>query len=227
MPWISTGAMREVDRVMIEDLGIDLPRMMEGAGRCLAQVVERVYSPERVVVLAGPGGNGGGGLVAARHLLNHGVSVSVVLTRSADQFADVPRYQLTILERMGVDVLEEPPVDPGIVIDAMIGYSLRGAPRGRSGELIEAVGEAGWTVVSLDVPSGLDTASGATPGAVVSASSTVTLAAPKVGLGSAHRHPCVGRLFVADISVPPSVYVPLVGHEPAMFAAGPIVEVTP
>ncbi len=222
---------------MIDDLRIDLPRMMEGAGRCLANVVERVYAPERAVVLVGPGGNGGGGLVAARHLANHGVSVSVISTRPADEFDDVPRDQLAILERMDVPVfdalqMDGPPLDAlaeetGVVVDAMIGYSLRGAPRGGTAELIDHVNVGGWPIVSLDVPSGLDTTSGATPGAVVAASSTVTLAAPKIGLGREMRHRCVGRLFVADISVPPSVYGPLIGDEPTMFAAGPIIEVIP
>ena len=69
--WISETDMIEVDRVMIEDLHIELIQMMENAGRSLALVVRELASPDaKVVVAAGSGGNGGGGLVAARHLTN-------------------------------------------------------------------------------------------------------------------------------------------------------------
>lgn len=225
LPWITADDMREVDRVMVEDLEIDLVRMMEGAGRCLAQVVERVHRPGTAVVLAGSGGNGGGGLVAARHLANHGVDVSIVLSRPPDGLTAVPRQQLAILERMGVRVVDALPVGTDLIVDALVGYSLLGAPRGRTAELIDAAADTGRPVVSLDVPSGLDATSGATPGDVVPASTTVTLAAPKTGLGERERHRCVGRLFLADISVPPSVYAPMDPVRRPVFDEGPVIEV--
>src|SRR5260370_8705040 len=79
VPAVSTGQMREVDRSMPEDFGIDLARMMENAGRNLADLAQRLFAPRTVIVLAGPGGNGGGGLAGARHLHNRGIPVSVVL----------------------------------------------------------------------------------------------------------------------------------------------------
>ena len=72
VPWVSVDQMRQVDRLMVEDLGISLARMMENAGRSLAVVARAMLgggaARRRVLVLAGAGGNGGGGLVAARHL---------------------------------------------------------------------------------------------------------------------------------------------------------------
>jgi NAD(P)H-hydrate epimerase len=72
LPWLSVEQMREVDRIMVDELGISLVRMMENGGRGLAEVARDLLggdAAERsVLVLAGPGGNGGGGLVAARHL---------------------------------------------------------------------------------------------------------------------------------------------------------------
>ncbi len=198
--WISESDMVEVDRVMIEDLHIELMQMMENAGRQLAQLVMRAASPTTVAVAAGSGGNGGGGLVAARHLANAGVEVSVTTTRQRSEMAPVPAHQLDILERMGIEQRPDLP-DVDVIVDALIGYSLRGAPRGRTAELIEQT-QRGASIVSLDTPSGLDVTSGAIPGAVVDADATVTLALPKTGLrSSAH----VGELYLADISVPPSV----------------------
>ena len=206
--------MVEVDRVMIEDLHIGLIQMMENAGRHLARVVREGASPDRVVVVAGSGGNGGGGLVAARHLANAGIEVVVTTTRPGSEMNPVPAHQLDILERMEVAVADAPP-PADVVIDAVIGYSLRGAPRGRSAELIGVIAgrTVAPTVVSLDTPSGLDVTTGATPGVVVGADATVTLALPKIGLRSAAE---VGTLYLADISVPPSVTA-AIGAEPPGF----------
>ncbi|MEM9520544.1 MAG: NAD(P)H-hydrate epimerase [Actinomycetota bacterium] len=198
--WLTEAQMIEVDRIMTDDLGISLIQMMENAGRHLAQLALDRYRPGRVVVAVGSGGNGGGGMVAARHLANRGVDVVVAPTRAADQLTGVPRHQRDILDRMGVPAVEVwTPVD--LIVDAVIGYSMRGAPTGRSQLLIEAVNATDTPVLALDTPSGLDVTSGVAPGAVVHADATLTLAAPKAGLVAAE----VGSLFVADISVPPRV----------------------
>ena len=188
---------------MIDELHIELSQMMENAGRNLAHLVLGLYKPTSVTVYVGSGGNGGGGLVAARHLANMGVAITVVPSRPASGMTPVPAHQLDIVDRMGIDV--DPattPASSSVAIDALIGYSLAGAPRGRTAALIEAVGRHD-KVVALDVPSGLDAATGQTPGVVVSADATLTLALPKHGL---RGHESTGRLFVADISVPPGVY---------------------
>jgi NAD(P)H-hydrate epimerase len=196
--WLTEGQMIEVDRVMIEDLQIELIQMMENAGRNLAQLIVDQFSPRTATVLAGSGGNGGGGLVAARHLANRGVDVTVTTTRPAGELSPVPAHQLDILRRMGVPTTPDLG-EADVVIDALIGYSLRGAPSGRSAALIDAVNAHPATVVSLDTPSGLDVNNGATPGAVVRADATLTLVLPKIGMRNSDL---VGALYLADISVP-------------------------
>ena len=200
IPTVTAAEMAEIDRVMVEDLGVELLQMMENAGRSLARLAMQRFAPQSVVVLAGPGGNGGGGLVAARHLMNHGVAVEVA--RSHDRFHPVPRHQYEILERMKVHEVDEPS-SPDLVIDALLGYSLEGDPRGRSAELIEWSNRSGLPVLSLDTPSGLDVTSGESGSPCVTATATMTLALPKRGLIGAAE---VGDLYLADISVPPSVY---------------------
>ncbi len=220
--WITTSQMIEVDRVMMQDLGIDLIQMMENAGRLLARLAVDLYEPESVAVYAGTGGNGGGGLVAARHLANWGVAVTVVLARPRDSFGGVPRHQLDTLRRMGV-AIGEAATEADLAIDALVGYSLAGAPRGPLAELIRGLGAHAGPVLALDVPTGLDATTGDTPGAAVRADATLTLALPKVGLRTGQH---VGRLFVGDISVPPGVYRDLgVDGEAPPFAQGPVVEV--
>ncbi len=220
--WITEADMIEVDRVMIDDLRIELLQMMENAGRNLARLVLDRFAPDRVVVVVGSGGNGGGGMVAARHLANAGVDVSVASTRPASELSGVPAHQFDILGRMGVERVPDVR-DADVVIDAVIGYSLHGAPSGRSAELIEQVNATGGAViVSLDTPSGLDVTTGTAPGVVVNADATLTLCLPKIGLRTA---PQVGELYVADISVPPSVTAPFGARSPD-FSQSSILRVT-
>ena len=101
LPAITTDQMREVDRTMIQDIGITLIQMMENAGRHLATLAREKLGgkveSKRIVVLAGRGNNGGGGLVAARRLANWGADVCIVLAASPAEYSDVPALQLAIL----------------------------------------------------------------------------------------------------------------------------------
>ena len=219
VPTITAGQMREVDRVVIEEYGIDLVRMMENAGRALAELAITRFDPASVTVLAGAGGNGGGGLVAARHLSNRGIRVRVVLTQRDP--AGVPGEQLSILHRMGVPVTEHP-ADADLIIDALIGYGLHGQPAGRTAELIGWANRRPAPVLALDNPSGLDTTAGVPATPCVQATATLTLALPKSGLLHAAE---AGELYLADIGVPPAVYQRFGLQVPALFARATIVAV--
>lgn len=220
--WLTTEQMIEVDRVMIDDLHIELIQMMENAGRNLARVALHRYSPTSVTVCAGSGGNGGGGLVAARHLHVAGLDVQVVLSSSADRFGAVPSHQLDIIERLGIPIAESVTGTSDLVLDAMIGYSLSGPPRGKAAELISQVSAGDAPVLSLDTPSGLDTATGTAYEPSINADATMTLALPKVGL---RGQTCVGDLYVADISVPPSAYDAMGAGPAPDFAMSPILKI--
>lgn len=200
VPAVTADQMREVDRVAVEQAGVDLLMMMENAGRTLATHARDLHDGP-VVVLAGSGGNGGGGLCAARHLLNHGVSVEVVLDRPPPDLSGAAASQWRILEAMGVNPVEEHALDGVFVVDALIGYGLRDAPRERAADLIEAC-DAATRVLALDVPSGVDATTGNRPGIAIDADHTLTLALPKTGLADTD----VGTLTLADIAIPPVVY---------------------
>lgn len=208
VPAVTAEQMREVDRVAIQEVGPNLYQMMENAGRSLALTVLDAMGGasglEPVVVLAGTGGNGGGGICAGRHLANRGVEVTVVLSDSKGLKA-VPEDQLSTYRGTGGRVASPDELDKheaGVVVDAIIGYSLRGAPRDAPRAMIEWTAAQTAPVISLDVPSGIDATSGRAPGAHVLASATLTLALPKTGLDVA----AVGDLFLADIGIPRDVY---------------------
>ncbi len=215
IPYLTTSQMIEVDRAMMEDFRIDLIRMMENAGRNLAHLARVRFlggdpRGKKVVLLAGTGGNGGGALVCARRLHNWGAQVTVYVTRPDEEFTPVPAHQRDILRRMNV------PVHPGeavagdesadLVIDGVIGYSLRGAPTGTAGKLIRWANAQNAPVLSLDAPSGVDTTTGTVFDPAVKATATMTLALPKEGLRAPGVNAHVGELYLADISVPPSLY---------------------
>jgi NAD(P)H-hydrate epimerase len=139
IPWLDTAQMIEVDRAMMEDYRIDLVRMMENAGRCLAILARDRFldgSPvgKHVTVLAGSGGNGGGALVAARRLHNWGSKVQVLLAKPADKMMPVPGQQLDILSRMAVDIVAEPVVPPSLYARTALG--LRVGPIFAQGDVV-------------------------------------------------------------------------------------------
>jgi len=201
---VTAAEMREVDRVAVEKFGVSLLQMMENAGRNLARHV-RVAGTEPVVVLAGNGGNGGGGLCAARHLANRDIEVSVVLDRPPGGLDGAARTQYETLAKMGI------PVDDGVdalterdvetVVDALVGYGLDGPLRGTAGELVDEVETLDAPVVSLDVPSGMVATTGERPGPSIDPDRVLTLALPKTGLVEFR-----GDLYLGDIAIPAGVY---------------------
>jgi NAD(P)H-hydrate epimerase len=205
---VTADEMREVDRIAIEETGPNLYQMMENAGRNLAAVTIRRLGPEwrtaLIVVLAGTGGNGGGGICAARHLANRGGDVAVVVSDEG-RIRDVPAQQLATYRGTGGRVLIPDDLEdlrPALIVDALIGYSLSGSPRGAAQQMIEWARGEDAPVLSLDVPSGVDSTTGRASSLHVKATETMTLALPKTGLGVA----AAGDLLLADIGIPWETY---------------------
>lgn len=208
VPAVTADQMREVDRLTVEEFGLSILQMMENAGRTLAEhVLDMLAGAGSVVtVLAGSGGNGGGGLCCARHLHNRGVKVWVVLDRDAATLTGAAKSQLSTLQAAGLQ-----PIDPAsarealrrapVVVDALIGYGLCGPPKGQTAHLIELCNRDAARVLALDVPSGLDATTGEAPGPVVRPERILTLALPKTGLQRIS-----GGLYLADIGIPPEVF---------------------
>jgi NAD(P)H-hydrate epimerase len=214
LPALTTPQMVEVDRAMMEDYQIGLIQMMENAGRNLAHLARERFLAgdprgQKVIVLAGTGGNGGGALVCARRLHNYGADVQLFTTKADEAFAPVPGHQLAILRRMGVPVSPVKAVETVtavLIIDGLIGYSLQGQPRGTVADLIRWANRQDAPILALDAPSGLDTSSGTIYEPAIRATATMTLALPKVGLLAETAVAHVGELYLADISVPPALY---------------------
>jgi NAD(P)H-hydrate epimerase len=205
---VTAEQMREIDRMAMQEDGPNLFQMMENAGRTLAMHVMDMlgekWKTSKILILAGTGGNGGGGICAARHLVNRGVDVKVALT-SVEKLKSVPAFQLAIYQKAGGDVIQTNQLKeqtPKLIVDSLIGYSLKGAPAGGIREMMLWANQSDSLRLSLDIPSGVDATSGETIGEFFHAHRTLTLALPKTGLTSDKA----GELYLADIGIPGSIY---------------------
>ena len=219
IPGVTGNQMRTIDRIAMQDFRLGIFQMMENAGRTLALHVMEMLGTQtgQIAILAGSGGNGGGGICCARHLQNRGFKVHLILDRERHALRDPALAQWRILAQAGHTParMEEAALllqETSIVVDALIGYSLRSAPKGRTAELISLANQSGARLISLDLPSGRDATTGDAPGLVIQPERTLTLALPKTGL-----HRLNAELFVADIGIPPQVYQRLDLHIPPFF----------
>jgi ADP-dependent NAD(P)H-hydrate dehydratase / NAD(P)H-hydrate epimerase len=209
--------MAALEREAREKFGLDVAALMERAGARTAEVA-RLLLRERggrgVVVLAGKGNNGGDGLVAARHLAGDAI-VRVVLAAPAAEFRGEPAAHLETLRGRSVSI-----VDPGalaeedldrtfleadLLVDAIFGTGFRGPAEGLPARVIEAANRSGRPILAVDVPSGVDAATGRADPPCIHAVATVTMGLPKLGLAQYPAAMYAGRLYVADIGFPPAL----------------------
>lgn len=238
LPFITVEQMREVDRILVEDFGFQLLQLMENAGRALADLTRKTLKNDvrnkKIAVLAGAGNNGGGGMVAARHLHDWGARVTVIGALSRDRLKDAALKQWSLLERLDAELIlfsERAKMTmrsrirkSTVVIDALIGYGLRKTPSGFASDLIRITNESKKRVVSLDIPSGIEGTTGKVHDPSVNAVKTLTLALPKQGLRYKEARKKVGQLYVADIGVPPALFDKLNLRVPPIFSKSSIVE---
>ncbi|MDI1287820.1 MAG: NAD(P)H-hydrate dehydratase [Reyranella sp.] len=182
--------------------GIDL---MEAAGRAVAEVVLERHLPRPVVVLCGPGNNGGDGFVTARHLHAAGWPVRVALFGDCGALrgdaAKAARGWEGPIEVPSLDLLEGHP----LVVDALFGAGLGRPIEGIAGELIDRLNRDGLHVIAVDVPSGLHGDSGKVMGRASIAECTVTFFRAKPGHYSIEGLRRCGMLKVAEIGIDASV----------------------
>lgn len=227
--------MAEIDRMMLDELGVEPIQLMEVAGRAVAAFAREHFMggdarDRRVTILCGNGGNGGDGMVAARYLKCWGAIPEIWLGRLPHPDRGLAARQLASVERFGVTV-HQPTQNPMIgeadlVIDALLGFSLAGPPTGETAALIYAANAQSASILAVDVPSGLDATSGTVYAPAIRATMTLTLALPKTGLYVPEARPWIGELGVADIGVPAEAYARLGVEVGAIFGAGEFVPVS-
>ena len=213
--------MRAADRYTIDAFGLPGFTLMETAGRAAVGQMMHHFGPlegQVVWVLVGKGNNGGDGLVVARVLQALGVRVRVVSLAVEDASTSDTRHNLMLLRRLieldATFVTVEPYEDlealqngpfPDLIVDALLGTGLKKPLRAPVADLVDWLNEQSVPVVSLDVPTGIDSDTGRVQGRAVKAELTVTMGAYKVGLlmNAGPRH--AGTVKVVDIGIPDAV----------------------
>jgi NAD(P)H-hydrate epimerase len=214
-PAVFTPAqMRELDRATIEDVGVPGPVLMERAALGVSLLVRTRYPERHTLFVCGAGNNGGDGLAAARqlHVAGHPVACVVAAGSAADLTTDAA-LNLKAAEKAGVNLrLGEVPDylwdETEVVVDCLLGTGASGELRGRAAEWaakINAAGARGVPVVAVDVPTGVDAATGRIAIGTVAADVTITFHAAKSGLVCPPGSEAAGEVLVWDIGIPESL----------------------
>jgi NAD(P)H-hydrate epimerase len=218
---MSRDEVRAFDSWAINTLGVPGVVLMENAGRSCAELIKEklagVVSP-KVCIFCGTGNNGGDGYVIARHLLNSGFEVVVVVCGDRSRIKGDAKTNLDILEGLGQPIeqlelgggdiagqVESFASGADMLVDGLFGTGLKGQLSSEYKELIESMNGQNCSILAVDIPSGLDCDTGEPLGAAVRASYTVTFVAVKKGFvcgESAGAY--TGEIFVAPIGVEPT-----------------------
>lgn len=209
--------MQAIDKEAIEKFGIPSLDLMERAGAEVARAAQRILSGgvgKNIVVVAGKGNNGGDGFVAARRLDETGFNVQLFLLSSPESLTGDAQAKYRMVE----DVLESSPLNEenlpilvsaldqaDLIIDAMFGTGFSGKVAGFPAEIIRLINESKASVLSVDIPSGVEADTGNVPGPAVRADETVTFGLPKLGEVIYPGAEFSGRLSIVDIGFPPAV----------------------
>jgi hydroxyethylthiazole kinase-like uncharacterized protein yjeF len=215
MKAVTAQQMRDLDAVAIEDYGIPGIALMENAGRGAFEWLDkglRARNGRRILVLCGPGNNGGDGYVVARHLANNGYTPVVVATRRGEDLDGDAHTNWEVAQHMGIAIVPAVegegaaaaasvgPVDA--ICDALLGTGVSAELRGVYRELVSWANEQPCYRFAIDIPTGIHADSGAVLGVAFRADETVTFGLPKLGLllypGADHA----GIVRVVDISLP-------------------------
>ncbi len=233
MKVLTPEEMRAVDSRAIDGMGIPGLKLMEAAGRSVAEwILDNLPQADIIVVLAGRGNNGGDGFVAARYLSENGREVKVLLLRNGKELTNDCKTNLDalpenvevltidneddlvsaleFLNTIAKDIGTSPVKGEAALVDALLGTGVRGEIRGLTADLLRACQNLGWTTVACDIPSGIDGTTGSYLGAGIPAIATVTMGLPKTGLYLDAGVEYSGEVIVADIGFPDEAAHPAV-----------------
>ena len=212
----NVSEMRELDRTAIEEFGIADELLMENAGHAAHHVLSEKIGirGRRFLVFCGIGNNGGDGFVIARKIHSDGGEVQVFILGDPDKFKGAAKLNLDIARNLPINVRQIESVKSvkmdiyhcDTIVDAIFGTGLTRDVGGLYRNIVEQINDSGKTVLSVDIPSGIDGNTGQIKGVAVNADYTVTFGLPKIGNMLFPGYEQCGKLYVTHISFPPSMY---------------------
>lgn len=216
MKLLRAAEMKAIDARASADFKIPSLILMENAGLRVLDTIKDIsgdLAQSRIAILAGKGNNGGDGLVTGRHLINAGARVRIFLMGELEELTPDARLNFDILIKMGADITpltreEHLPafmdtlLKADLVLDAIYGIGFHGSLDAFEADLVQMLNSSRIPVVAVDIPSGVEADTGKVHGMAVRADYTVTMALPKLGQFLAPGCEYMGKLIVADISIP-------------------------
>lgn len=205
---------KEIDINARRCFGISTLVLMENAGISVAEEAKKILTPKkgRVAIFCGRGNNGADGFVIARQLLACGIKSDVFLVGMIYELENEAKTNLDILLSLKVKIVETKKQvlhlirnrisKYHLIIDALLGVGLKGQVRGIYQDLIDIMNSSKAYVLSVDVPSGLDTATGRALGCCVKADKTVTFVAKKRGMVIGEGPKYCGKIIVRSLGIP-------------------------
>ena len=216
IPALTSRESRDLDRRATEEFHIPAETLMENAGKAAAEqslkFLEKsgTSGPWKVLILCGGGNNGGDGLVTARILREKGNKSEIVFLKPRESLKGLALLNFERAENLNIpceflpktDILEQKIEEAHLLIDALLGTGFKGALSDGFKTAIEKMNSSGKPILSIDVPSGLDSDSGQTQGSCVRAQLTVAMGAMKKGFLNETAKEFTGKVVVADIGYP-------------------------
>lgn len=220
---IDSRQAQSIDRKAIQRYGIPSLILMENAGRGIADLAGKMIRNQKpaslsrrsILVVCGKGNNGGDGLVAARHLFNRGFHTTILLLAKKTDLKEDPRLNFEIARKMRIPVIRIARLTKkmirklqfvvkrsDLVIDAIFGVGLTRDVSGVYSDMIYLINRYCKNVLSIDMPSGVNSDTGKICKIAVKAKETGTFTAPKKGLFINEGAKCAGKISVLDVSVP-------------------------
>jgi len=207
--FITSREMRAIE-ANAEYYGISLAKLMENAGRSVAEeIISRFPNKRKIAIFCGSGGNGGDGFVAARHLLSADYNVTVFLLGKGSEISHKAALENWLIlqsfqEKLSlIEVTDScviPQVTADIVVDALLGTGTKGQLKPTVAKVVDFINSLSAFKIAVDVPTGIDSDSGEVLGTAVKADLTLTFHKGKTGLKKAKKY--VGELIVKDIGLP-------------------------
>jgi len=226
MKVVTPDTMRNLDRQAIRDFKIPGLELMENAGRSCAEIIIREFETTgsgQALILTGKGNNGGDGHVIARLLKEKSWTVKVISLAerkliSGDAEVNLNRLDPSLVAFVATkeelyEVFRQESRHTNVIVDAMLGTGITDNLRGLYRKAVEMINDSGKPVISVDIPSGIDGATGRILGCAARADITVTFACAKLGHIMYPGMENTGRLFVTDIGIPPELLNQAPGHE--------------
>lgn len=209
----SAAECQQLDKIAIEQYGIPGIRLMKRAGTAAFNLLrQRWPDAKALTIYCGGGNNGGDGYIVAALAAAQHMPVQVIALADPKKLTGDAALARDFATQAGVvfePFSKQLPHEDGVIVDALLGTGTQGAPRGDYANAIEIINKNGLPVLAIDIPSGLQADTGATPGLVVNAEATITFIGRKCGLYTAKGPTYCGEVVFDSLGVPAEVYAEL------------------